>query len=709
MTMRGGRGLRGLSIAVAVAAPSWLAVGIAHAQSRAPTDDPDARLARTAEVVVTATAPDGTLRTTPHGVTVITAQDIARSSAPSLGTLLGQEANLHLQSFFGTDRDATIDIRGMGATASSNVQIVVDGVRINEPDLSGADLAAIPLAQIERIEIVRGGGSVRWGNGAVGGVIQIFTKRGRVGAPQLDVRAGVASFATTETRIGIGGGAGPLSGRVTVNQFETDGYRVNGHVTATNVAGELTLSPGGRLDWLDVTLRAAVHRERAGLPGPVSAAAFAGTDAQRRASNAPNDAGEIDDRRTSLVANADLARFGQLQVQAGFRERDNPYVIGYTPLLSIEDQAAKITSRRREASARWTRDVTAFGFTHSLAIGAEAQRADYVRAENGSNVVGSSTRRPGEVGSDAAYATAVLRLPAELSLTTGLRHERIDVERSDQRLLAGDCTGSNTVFVPGVGVVVIPTGCVNRFREQSVTRGSSSHTGAELGLTWAPTRAFSAFASLTQHFRSPNVDELALASTTLRPQSGRTVEAGVRTTLRDDVDASLTLFRIAIDDEIFFGRDPITGASLNRNFERPTQRTGAETELRWRATGTLVLRTNAGYVQPRFDGLAGDIPLVPRVTANASAEWSPRDAVRLTFSVRHAGSRSDGNDSVQSPYPRLDAYTVCDAALRITEGRVQLTAGVLNLFDAVYSPLAFSNTFYPMPTRTVYANVRVGW
>ncbi len=687
-------------------AAAWLAVTDVAAQSPAPADDPDARLARTAEVVVTATTPDGTLRTAPHGVTVITAQDIARSSATSLGTLLGQEANLHLQSFFGTDRDATIDLRGMGATASSNVQIVVDGVRINEPDLSGADLAAIPLAQIERIEVVRGGGSVRWGNGAVAGVIQIFTKRGRVGTPQLDVRTGVASFATTETRIGVGGGAGPLSGRVTVNQFETDGFRVNGDVTATNAAGELTLSPQGALDWLDVTLRVAVHRERAGLPGPVSAAAFAGTDAQRRASNAPNDQGEIDDQRASLVANADLARFGQLQLQAGLRERENPYVIGFTPLLSIADQAAKITSQRREVSARWTRDVEVLGHTHSLAIGVEAQRADYVRAENGSSVVGSSTRRPGAADSDAAYMTAVLRFPADLALTTGLRHERFAFESAEQRLLAGDCTGSNTVFVPGVGIVVIPTGCVNRFRDQAATRGTSRFTAGEIGLTWTPTPRVSAFASAAGHFRNPNVDELALAATNLRPQTGQTLEAGVRTTVRDDVDASVTLFRIAIDDEIFFGRDAVTGVSVNRNFERPTQRTGGETEVRWRATGTLVLRANAGYVQPRFDGLPGDIPLVPRVTANASAEWTPRESVRLTVSVRHAGSRGDGNDSPASPYPRLDPYTVCDAAMRYTAGRAQFTAGVLNLFDTVYSPLAFSNTFYPMPTRTLYANVR---
>ena len=84
-------------------------------------------------------------------------------------------------------KNSSIDIRGMGATAPNNVLVLVDGQRLNENDLTGADLSTIPMSQIERIEILRGGGAVRYGNGAVAGVVNIITKKPVPGGWRLDL------------------------------------------------------------------------------------------------------------------------------------------------------------------------------------------------------------------------------------------------------------------------------------------------------------------------------------------------------------------------------------------------------------------------------------------------------------------------------------------------------------------------------------------
>ncbi|MBK8019076.1 MAG: TonB-dependent receptor [Betaproteobacteria bacterium] len=141
------------SVAAVLAVGPILCLGPAAVRA-----DDESPLFKMREVVVSARAADGTLRTTPHSLSIITAADIERSSAVTVAELLAREANVNLQSYSGTDKQATIDIRGMGATSTSNVLVVVDGVRLNESDLSGADLASIPLSQIERIEILRGGG-----------------------------------------------------------------------------------------------------------------------------------------------------------------------------------------------------------------------------------------------------------------------------------------------------------------------------------------------------------------------------------------------------------------------------------------------------------------------------------------------------------------------------------------------------------------------
>ncbi|MGH8596589.1 MAG: TonB-dependent receptor plug domain-containing protein, partial [Gammaproteobacteria bacterium] len=82
------------------------------------------------EIVVTGQRDDSRLRTLPQSVSIITEREIRRSTATTVTELLRQEANLNLQSFFSTDKFATIDIRGMGATATSNVLVMVDGVRL---------------------------------------------------------------------------------------------------------------------------------------------------------------------------------------------------------------------------------------------------------------------------------------------------------------------------------------------------------------------------------------------------------------------------------------------------------------------------------------------------------------------------------------------------------------------------------------------------
>src|SRR5215813_9308623 len=116
---------------------------------------------------------------------IITSQDIARSPAQNLPDILSQEVGIqiqHLLSSTNGSRDA-VDLRGFGAFAQSNVLILVNGRRFQDNDLQGFDFSAIPLNSIERIEITRGNsGAVLYGDGAIGGVINIVTKRGATAA-----------------------------------------------------------------------------------------------------------------------------------------------------------------------------------------------------------------------------------------------------------------------------------------------------------------------------------------------------------------------------------------------------------------------------------------------------------------------------------------------------------------------------------------------
>ena len=111
----------------------------------------------------------------PGNVSVITKWQIEDSNAQSVPDLLQQVEGIFIYDN-STTKTSTVDIRGFGDTANRNTLVLVDGRKLNTIDSGVADLTQIPVGAIERIEIIRGGGSVLYGDNAVGGVINIITK-----------------------------------------------------------------------------------------------------------------------------------------------------------------------------------------------------------------------------------------------------------------------------------------------------------------------------------------------------------------------------------------------------------------------------------------------------------------------------------------------------------------------------------------------------
>ena len=145
-------------------------------------------------VVVTATRFAERLREAPIGVRIITAADIAASAATTLPELLSKFGGLHVRDNSGSP-DKQIDLRGFGITSDQNTLVLVDGVRINQNDISATRLSSIPLQAIERIEILPSGCAVPYGAGATGGTVHIITQ-----GPESGERSGTVSFGVVAPR-----------------------------------------------------------------------------------------------------------------------------------------------------------------------------------------------------------------------------------------------------------------------------------------------------------------------------------------------------------------------------------------------------------------------------------------------------------------------------------------------------------------------------
>ena len=168
-----------------------LAASLPAARAQAqPSDD---------AVVVTATRFPERRLDAPVGMMVITARDIARDTARTLPEVLAHLGGLYVRDNSGSP-DRQLDLRGFGITGDQNTLVLLDGVRLNENDLSSTKLSAIPLQSIARIEILRGSGSVLYGGGAAGGTINIITKGPRADTKEASLFAGAGSNGTLDAR-----------------------------------------------------------------------------------------------------------------------------------------------------------------------------------------------------------------------------------------------------------------------------------------------------------------------------------------------------------------------------------------------------------------------------------------------------------------------------------------------------------------------------
>jgi len=185
------------------------------------------------DVVVTATRTAQSADATLASVTVITRQDIDRLQAQSLPDVLRGAVGLTISNSGGAGKATAVYLRG---TNADHVLVLIDGIKVGSATTGTASFQDIPVAQIERIEIVRGPRASLYGSEAIGGVIQIFTRKGG-GAltPSFSATSGSYGTATAALRLSGGGEQGWFNARL--NQQDIGGFNACSGKPAPGAAG----------------------------------------------------------------------------------------------------------------------------------------------------------------------------------------------------------------------------------------------------------------------------------------------------------------------------------------------------------------------------------------------------------------------------------------------------------------------------------------
>ena len=226
------------TLAVAVVALAVRALG--QEQRQEPAEH-----AELPEVVVTATRTKTEAAEVTNTVSVIPGNVINERDQSTVSDALRGSPGLDVTQFGSLGQSSFASIRG---AAPDQVLVQLDGVQVNSPTVGQFDFANLTTDGIDRIEILRGGGGTLYGSEAIGGVINVLTRRGTGPLTVSGVAEG-GRAATQRELLGVSGAYGPVGVNGTVSYLASDGFQANDDYQnfSTVWRGDVDLLPGGTL------------------------------------------------------------------------------------------------------------------------------------------------------------------------------------------------------------------------------------------------------------------------------------------------------------------------------------------------------------------------------------------------------------------------------------------------------------------------------
>lgn len=623
-------------------------------------------------------------------VSVINRSQIESSNAQNITEIIQKELGVYTHDT-GTPKTAVIDIRGFGDTADRNVLVLVNDRRVNSIDISGPDTLQIPLGAVERIEIIRGAGSVLYGDNAVGGVVNIITKEGK-GSLSGKLGSTLGSYSTSSVDAEVSGSKkfsllnldNDVSYFVYSKYFDTDGYRDNSNLLAHDHNARF----GYKLsDKVSVHLDGGWHQDKYGLPGGLNYTELA--DLGRRGSADPDDFATTKDRFVQMGFDVkpwpENIDWGHFVVDFGYRNKDS-----YASFSKFFNTKRNLDTFN--LNTKYVFDKTLFNRNFNFVTG-----IDFYDTNN--DILGSDfnsddlTISKKEIG---YYAFSEYEVYQHLFFNAGTRFQEAHYE----------------------------------FDQRAATVGFTSDTPREsvnmAGLKYEYAKGSNIFASAQQTFRFLATDEWydsfsGTLNTNLKQQTGRQYEVGIKHNLKDITLVSITPYWIDLHNEIFL--NPSAGPfGANDNYDK-TRRVGIEightTNLSklFSIPGlqNVEVFTNYAYQDPRFlKGVNDDkiIPMAPRHQVSFGLKTGFLDHFSTSLAGQYVGSTFAIND-VSNITPAVKPYFLFDWKLSYTAKNWEVFTTINNIFDEQYYSYVVKSTtsdvkdLFPAPERNFTVGTKV--
>lgn len=626
-------------------------------------------------------------------VTVIDREAIEQSGSVSVPQLLESQANVLVRGQGGNAGGGQVSLRGFGENSHVRVLVLVDGHKANRPDMGGIEWGNLPLSNIERIEIIRGGQNVLYGNHALSGVVKITTRRGE--GDGLRLNGAIGSDGYISGGISYGGVAGDGFYQAGASGFNYGGFRTNSASSASTVYGSAGWYIG---DTDTVVLRGSLGTGRAEFPG-----ALTYDEAQRdpTQSSTTGEYSEDESGQATLLYETERD-WGAARLNAGVNYRDRFSTLGRGNVENGQ-LGFSLAPRARFGSEEnfWMAGFDLF--FDGLDVD------NYLAASPSTRWSWAELERT----TAAPYFFAQRTFKSETVVNGGFRYEY---------------AGTDNQYVEYVGNQLLPSLETNRgtfpnpnYKNPPDVDADKSYEGriekdgwaAELSVAQTLAEGWDVFAGYDRVYRYPTLDEAAAyqgyplsdpLNENLDPERGNNFEVGTRFANRA-WDFALTGFYMALENEIAYVEynDPASGNLVNLNANiGATRRLGAEAELGW-SPSWYGASARWAFVDARFDGgqYAGNtVPLVPWAYGVSSVWIEPTAAMRFTVSYTFVSEQCQGND-FRNELQKMDAYSLVGLLYNVgVADYANIYIAIDNLFNENYSSVAYSGGFYPSAGRS---------
>jgi iron complex outermembrane receptor protein len=559
----------------------------------------------------------------PGKVIVVTSEDIEKLGAKTVQEVLQYQTGIVLFDGVGNEFQQTVDMRGFNAQPVTATSVFVDGVRVNEPDFNTINFDLIPIEDIERMEILPGTATV-FGRNALGGVINITTKRGRRDRPHIGLGVAGGSYARQRYTFSTDGPVPMLphfdyyfgATRELTNGFreETASRHTGGRIT--RLLAKLGYRLGENTDASLAYTRVLDHLSQAGsLPASV-------LRVNRNANLTPGDYYAANLHQVALNLNQKLPAGFSLALNGFFRHND---IELFNRGLGSESNLETKT-RSGGTTVQGSHEGVILNKKNLVTLGVEYARNNFDSDNAGIFLPAFTFQNSRSTKEDVVgvFLTDSFHLFESLVLNAGFRY---DWDRLD--------------FTDKLDPSLSGVKAYNRVSPKA-------------GLIYTPVENLSFSFTYSEGVRIPTVDELFAqgpfgSNPDLKAMTSRNFELGAKSQLQDWLDASLALFYTPVRDEILFVvTDPFLFFGRNENISR-TLRRGIELSLKARYQKWFDGFVNFTAMKSTFETdvllfsgqvrKGDELPLVPRYRVGMGVNTYPLEGLTLSLLGNYVGEQ----------------------------------------------------------------------